>query len=128
MTDVPEIHKGKVSFRRQFLAEWLEVREMEPMDLVNALNEADTSLPAIDKSQIYKWLKGQLPHKSTQIRIAAALSLFDPETGEPDPERLMRDPDADWFAQKVRDRSREEIEELKDFVERAIRLKTGTRE
>lgn len=122
-----EIHKGKEPHRRHYINEWLEVREMDPMDLLHKLNEGDTSLPAVDKSQVYRWLKGQLPQKHMQIRIAGALEIVDVETGEPDPDGLFRHPDLDWFAQKVRDRSKDELRRLRQLVDLAFPSKTGTR-
>lgn len=100
---------------------------MEPMDLLRILNEGDTSLPAVDKSQVYRWLKGQLPQTPMQIRIAGALEVLDVETGEPDPDGLMRHPDVDWFARKLQSSSREEVERLKQIVELTMPSRTGTR-
>lgn len=101
---------------------------MDPMDLVNALNEAeDMSEAPIDKSQIYKWLKGQLPHAPTQLRIAAALELLNFETGQPDPELLLAHPSQDWIARKFKDRSTADFERAKQMLELAFPDKTGTR-
>jgi len=98
------------------------------MELLNALNDAaDMGTPVIDKSQVYRWLAGQLPHRETQLRIAAALELINPETGEPDPERLMTHPAHDWIARKFKDRSMDEFERLKTLVEAAFPDKTGTK-
>lgn len=97
------------------------------MDLLRELNEADTSLPAIDKSQVYRWLKGQLPRRDMQSRIAGALSIVDVETGDPDPAGIFRDPNLDWFARQVKDRSEDEMRRLRSIVENAFPPKTGTR-
>lgn len=126
MPRTTRIHKGKATtFRRHFLREWLEERGMEPMDLVHALNESEPD-HFIDKTQIYRWLRGQLPHAKTQVRIAAALSLTDPETGEPTPERLMHHPAHDWIARKFQGRDMEEIERIRRMVDIAFPDKTGT--
>ena len=53
---------------------------MEVMDLVRLLNEPEDA-PPLDKSQVYKWLKGQLPRGPNLLRVAAALELLDMETG-----------------------------------------------
>lgn len=124
---VSEIHKGKEPNRRHFINEWLALREMDAMDLLRVLNEADTSLPAVDKSQVYRWLKGQLPQAPMQIRIAGALEIVDVETGDPDPRGLFRHPDIDWIARKVRGRSDDEIRRVRQAVEAVLPDKTGTR-
>jgi hypothetical protein len=124
---VSQIHKGKTPYRRHFINEWLEAREMEPMALLDLLNEADTSLPPVDKSQVYRWLKGQLPQKHMQERIAGALGIVDVESGEPDPSGIFRDPTLDWFSQKVKDRSEDELKHLRQIVDAAFPSRTGTR-
>lgn len=127
MKQMSRIHQGKQPIRRHFIVEWLEARDMEPMDLLDGLNEADTSLPAVDKSQVYRWLKGQMPHKDMQVRIAAALEIVDPETGAPDASGILRHPDHDWIARKMHNRSDDEIRRLKEIVDLAFPQKTGTR-
>lgn len=99
---------------------------MDAMDLLNAINEAASmDQPVIDKSQVYRWFAGQLPRPATQIRIAAALQLLDPETGAPDPELLLTHPDYEWFARKTRGRSRQDIERMKGMIDLAF-PPTGT--
>jgi hypothetical protein len=127
MKQVSKIHQQKTPNRRHYINEWLEIREMDAMDLLRELNEADTSLPAIDKSQVYRWLKGQLPQRHMQARIAGALSIVDVETGDPDPAGIFRDPNLDWFARQVKDRSEDELRRLRSIVENAFPPKTGTR-
>lgn len=97
---------------------------MGAMDLLELLN--DSGEDQIDKSQVYRWLKGNLPHAPTQIRIAAALNLNDPDTGAPDPEALLRHPDQDWIARRLKGKSREEIERIKQMIDLAFPTKTGT--
>jgi len=120
-----QIHRGKPTFRRHYLREWLEEREMEPMDLVNVLNEAEPERP-LDKTHVYRWLRGTLPHIETQIRIAAALELRDPETGEPNPELMMTHPAQVWIARKVQGRPKEDVERLRQMIELAFPDRTGT--
>jgi predicted XRE-type DNA-binding protein len=57
------------AIRRHFIKEWMEDREMTPADIVDALD--------IDKSQVYRWLKGQLPQPDMQerARIKQAMEL-----------------------------------------------------
>lgn len=116
----------KNTYRRHYLAEWLEVRDMQVMDLVRLLNEPEDA-PALDKSQVYKWInKNQLPRGPNATRIAAALELIDPETGEPEPEMLMTHPAQDWIARKFRDRPIDDFERMKNIIENAFPDKTGT--
>lgn len=128
MKQLTKIHQGKRPVRRHFIGAWLEERGMDPMDLVTALNESDTSLPAIDKSQVYRWLnKGQMPHADTQVRIAGALGIVDPETGDPDPSGIFRDPTDDWFTKFFHDKDPDEIQRAKRVLELAFpKSKTGT--
>lgn len=126
MKQVSKIHQQKTPNRRHYINEWLEIREMDAMDLLRALNEADTSLPAVDKSQVYRWLKGQLPQHHMQTRIAGALSIVDVETGDADPAGIFRDPNLDWFARKMQGRDKDEVNRLKQMVELAFPSKTGT--
>jgi hypothetical protein len=110
----------KTTFRRHFLREWLEARDMEPTDLVRVLNEPEDMETPIDKSQVYRWIKGQLPHGQTLTRIAAALELLNFETGEPDPELLLAHPSQDWIARKFKDRDHQEYERMKQMLDLAF--------
>lgn len=124
MTNIANIHKGKTPVRRHFFAEWLEARGMKPMEFMNAWNELHPD-QIIDKSQVYRWLKGQLPRPESMLRIAAILHL-EHEDGSPDPDALLRHPDNDWFARKLKGRPREEIERIKQVIDAAFPDKTGT--
>lgn len=126
MKSVARIHQGKTPIRKHYIAEWLEARDMEPMDLLSGLNESDTSLPAVDKSQVYRWLKGQMPQDKMLARIAEALEIRDVETREPDPNGIFRHPDHDWLESKFKGRERDEIERIKQMVDLAFPPKTGT--
>lgn len=114
------------TFRRHYLKEWLEERDMTAMDLLDALNEAAGMDPqVIDKSQVYRWLKGQLPQRRTQERIAAALNLLDKDTGEPAPQLLMTHPAQEWIAQKVSGLDPKDLVRMKTIIETAF-PSTGT--
>lgn len=127
MPKVSKIHSGKQSFRRHYLGEWMEERGMDPMEFLDAINEgAGMEVSIIDKSQVYRWLKGQLPQKKTQMRIAAALGLLDIETNAPDPEMLLAHPAQIWIAGKLKGRSRDEINRVKQAVEAVLPTRTGT--
>ncbi len=125
MTQVTEIHKNKSPVRRHFLAEWLEWRNLTPADLLDALNDPERSMDLgyIDKSQVYRWLKGQMPQPAMQRRIAEGLDLNDPAD-------LLRAPDpiGDWFVEFVRGRSADEIERIQQTLQAAFPStdKTGT--
>lgn len=89
---------------------------MTPPDLVEALNDPDRwgdDYKPIDKSQIYRWLKGQMPQAAQQIKIARALEMENPAD-------LLRDPLDDWFAKFFNDRSRGEMERVKQMLEIAF--------
>ncbi|MAU20648.1 MAG: hypothetical protein CMH13_08960 [Martelella sp.] len=123
MPNVTRIHKDKQPIRRHYIAEWLEARDMSPMELLAKLNDPERpmDLAEVDKSQVYRWLKGQLPHPAMQARIAGALDLED------DPSRLLRSPDIDWMTHFFEGRSREEVERIRATLEAAFpKQKDGT--
>lgn len=78
-------------------------------------------LPRVDKSQVYRWLKGQMPQAAMQVRIAAALEMEDAGS-------LLRHPDDDWFIDFFSGRSRDEINRMKLVLEASFPKKrtTGT--
>lgn len=119
------IYQNRATFRRHYLKEWLAERHMTAPDLVKALNEPDNET-YIDKAQVYRWLKGQLPQRRMQLRIAAALALTDTETGDPIPELLSRHPAEDWIARKLQGKSPEDIERVKQAIELILPDRTGT--
>lgn len=119
MAKVTRIHRGKSSFRRHYLAEWLSARDMSPMDLHRLLNEPESAETFIDKKQVYRWVdEGKLPHAPTMARIADALKLDSPED-------LHRHPNEDWIAKFLRDRSEEELDRIRRSLEVTF-PKTGT--
>lgn len=95
---------------------------MTPPELIEILNDPDRwgdDYKPIDKSQVYRWLKGQMPQAAQQVRIARALEMENP--GD-----LLRDPLDDWFAKFFRDRNRDEMERMKQMLEAAFpRKKAG---
>ena len=100
---------------------------MDPMDLVNGLNEhADMEKPVIDKKQVYRWLDGQWPNDEARLRIANVLDLRDLETGDPDPDLLLTHPAQDWMARRLKGQPPEEVERLKELFDLALPRKTGS--
>ncbi|ULJ73630.1 XRE family transcriptional regulator [Rhizobium gallicum] len=123
MAKVSKIHQGKQPVRRHFLAEWLEAKSMTPVDLIEALNDPERSMDftEVDKSQVYRWLKGQMPQAAMQLRIAAALGF----EGEPD--KLLQDPTMDWLAEFFRDKTEEQKEKAIQMLKLMFeQTKTGT--
>lgn len=106
MAKISKIHQGKQPVRRHYIAEWLDAKGMTPVDLLNTLNDPERSmdLTEVDKSQVYRWLKGQLPHPSMQGRISGALGFAD------EPEKILQDPTIDWLYQFFRDKTDEQKE------------------
>ena len=112
MAKVTKIHQGKQTIRRHFIGEWLETKGMAVSDLVAALNDPDrdSSLPEIDKTQVYRWLKGQMPGASTQARLAAIFGF------EGEPGRLLQDPTIDWLSEFFRDKTEEQKQKAIDIL------------
>jgi hypothetical protein len=123
MAKISKIHQDKQPIRRHYLAEWLNAKGMSPVDLLAALNDPERSmtLAEVDKSQVYRWIKGQMPNPKMQSRIAGVLGFED------EPERLLQDPSMDWFSEFFRDKTEEQkqkaIQILKLWFEEN---KTGT--
>lgn len=99
---------GSKTVRRHYIAEWLDARGLDPMDLLALVNE-DASLPPLDRSTVYRWVQGQMPQPTGQQRIAQALGL---NTGD-----LLHDPDHDWVARFLEGRPIEERERIKQAME-----------
>lgn len=122
MAKVAKIHQGKQPVRRHYLAEWLEARQLTPMDLLEKLNDPERpmELNEVDKSQVYRWLKGQMPQPAMQKRIADCLDMEDPG-------QLLRNPTDDWLARFFDDKTEKQkeaaIQMLKIWFESQ---KTGT--
>lgn len=115
MPDVPRIHQRRQPIRRHYLGDWLEALNLTPVDLLNALNDPERSMEfgEIDKSQVYRWLKGQLPQAAQQERIAKALHMDDPAT-------LLRHPDDGWFRDFTEGRPADEVSRIKQMLEVAF--------
>jgi hypothetical protein len=114
MAKLTRIHQNKQPIRRHFINEWLAAKGLKPADLVDLLNDPDRSmdLEEIGKSQVYRWLAGQLPQPATQLRVADALEI--------EPEALLRHPDDDWVARFMEGRSQDEIQRIKNTLENAF--------
>ena len=114
MAKLTRIHQGKQPVRRHFLNEWMAAKDIDAPALLVLLNDPERSshLNEVEKSQVYRWLKGQLPGPSHQERIAAALEI--------DPEALLRHPDDDWVARFLDGRSQDEIQRIKITLESAF--------
>lgn len=110
MSDITTIHKSKQPRRPHYIAEWAEARNLNQADLARELGA--------DKSVVSRWFNGTTPGIEWQEKLAA---LFNCE-----PEALFRHPDDDWLAKFFRDRSRTEIEKMKQMLELAFPKKTGT--
>lgn len=89
---------------------------MTAADLLDGLNDPErfSQLGYVSKSQVYRWLKGQMPNSSMQERIAAALGFED------DPSKFLSSPDIDWMSDFLRDRSEEELKRIKVTLENAF--------
>lgn len=115
MAKLTRIHQNKQPIRRHYLPEWLEAKGLKPMDLVNLLNDPDRpmELGEIEKSQVYRWIDGQMPGPANQKRIMGAL--------EEEPDALMRHPIIDeWAGKFFRDRNMDELQRIKNTLEMAF--------
>lgn len=114
MAKLARIHQNKQPIRRHFLNEWLVAKDMDAPALLALLNDPDRSshLNEVEKSQVYRWLKGQMPGPAHQERVAAALEI--------EPEALLRHPDDDWVARFLDGRSQDEIQRIKTTLESAF--------
>lgn len=95
---------------------------MSVADLLEKLNDPDRpmALKEVDKSQAYRWLKGQMPQPQMQKRIADSLDMEDPA-------QLLRNPTDDWLARFFDDKT----EKQKESAVQMLKLwfesqKTGT--
>lgn len=123
MGKITNIHQGKQPVRRHFIAEWLEAKNMTPMDLLDALNDPERSmdLGEVDKSQVYRWLKGQMPQAPMQRRIAGAFGFED------QPDKLLQDPTIDWLSSFFEDKTESQKEKAIQMLKLMFpEGKTGT--
>lgn len=88
---------------------------MKPMELLAILNDPDRAISydIIDKSQVYRWLKGQLPQGDTLNRIAHALELESPTD-------LLRDPSDDWLREFYGKRTEDEKSRIREMLKIAF--------
>lgn len=119
MAKLARIHQNKQPIRRHFLPEWLEAKGLDAPALLALLNDPDRSshLNEVEKSQVYRWLKGQMPGPAHQERVAAVLQI--------EPEALLRHPDDDWVARFLDGRDKDEVLRIKATLESAF-PKKGT--
>ena len=102
---VVAIHQNKTPVRRHFIAEWAEHRGLSQADIARELG--------IDKSVVSRWFnEGKLPRAENQEALAGLFGV--------EPEAILRDPDDDWIARFMQDRSREEKERIKTTLESAF--------
>ncbi|MBZ9873112.1 helix-turn-helix domain-containing protein [Mesorhizobium sp. BR1-1-9] len=97
--------------KTHYIGEWMEHREKNVKDMVEALD--------VSPSQVYRWLKGQKPQDESFLQIADFLQA-DP------PEALLRHPLDDWMTKFFRDKTVEEAKAIQALLEKAYPPKTGT--
>lgn len=114
MAEIVQIHQGKQPPRRHYLKEWLEERRLSVPDLLDLLNDPERSMDfqVVDKSQPYRWLKGQMPGPFMHQRLADALEIR--------PEQLLRHPAEDWFAEFFRNRTPDELQRIRIVLENSF--------
>lgn len=110
MQNVPSVHKSKQPRRPHYIKEWAEARNLSQSDLSRELGA--------DKSVVSRWFNGTTPGTDWQERLAALFAC--------DPESLFRHPDDDWISRFFKNRSREEVEKMKQMLEIAFPKKDGT--
>lgn len=107
--NVERIHKTKQPRRPHHIPDWAESRGLEQHDLARELGA--------DKSLVSRWYSGTTPGEDWQQRLAAFFHI--------EPEALFRHPDDDWLTRFLRNRSREEIEQIKATLEIAFPRKSA---
>lgn len=115
MAKLTRIHQNKQPIRRHFLPEWLEAKGLDATDLLELLNDPDRpmELNEVEKSQVYRWIAGQMPGPAAQKRIMDALD-------EEDPSALLRHPTNDWLAKFIDGRSQDELQRIRNTLENAF--------
>ena len=101
MGKIQSIHRSRQPRRPHFIAEWATARGLSQAEMAKKLDA--------DKSVVSRWFSGTTPGLEWQDRLAA---LFHCE-----PEALFRHTDDDWLAKFFQDRSRSEIERMKQVLE-----------
>jgi transcriptional regulator with XRE-family HTH domain len=110
MAKITKIHQSKRPVRRHFIAEWAESRGLRQIDIATELD--------VDKSLVSRWFAGHLPQAHYQEALAALFQVV--------PEALLRHPDDDWLARFFQGRQAEERERIKQAMELAWPLRSGT--
>lgn len=103
-TEPSRIHPSKQPRRPHHIVDWAEKFGFKQVDIAREIGA--------DKSVVSNWFSGTTPGVEYQEKLAA---LF-----HTDPEGLFRHPDDDWMARFFRDRSRDEIERIKNTLEAAF--------
>ena len=110
MNEIIPIRQMKQAHRPHFIEEWAEHRGYKNQAaLAKALD--------IDKSLVSRWYRGATPGLEKQEILAA---LFHCER-----ESLFRHPDEDWIARFFRNRSKDEIDRIKQTLELTFPRKVG---
>lgn len=104
------IHKSKQPRRPHHIADWADMRGLSQADIARELGA--------DKSVISRWFSGTTPGVEWQEKLAALFHTT--------PEGLFRHPDDDWLSKFFADRSRAEVEKMKQMLELAFPKKNGT--
>lgn len=104
-------HRKRQPRRPHFIKEWAEAQGLKQADLSRELDA--------DKSVISRWYAGASPGDEWQTRLA---KLFGCE-----PEALFRHPDEYWLTEFFANRTRDEIEKMKQILEIAFPRKDGVK-
>lgn len=111
MSRPTRIHSDKAPHRLHFIEEWAKRRGFKKAAHLAA--ELD-----VDKSQVSRWYKGQIPRDDMLDRIAAAFQLDDVRS-------LFRHPDDDWLSRLFADSAPEDQADLKELITIWKRRKAG---
>ena len=111
MTKVTKIHPSKQPRRPHFIRQWADKRNLSQADLAREIGA--------DKSLVSRWYDGASPGSDWQEKLAA---YFDCE-----PDGLFRDPDEDWMARFLKNKSPDDRERAKAILIAAFPDKDGTR-
>ena len=98
------IHPSKQPRRPHHIVDWAEKFGLTQAEIAEALG--------VDKSMVSRWFSGATPQEENQKKLA---SLF-----HTDAEGIFRHPDDDWLTKFFQDRSRDEIERIKNTLEAAF--------
>lgn len=102
--EIHELYPSKQPKRPHHIVDWAEKFGLSQAEISDELG--------VDKSMVSRWFSGSTPQVENQKKLAA---LF-----HTDPEGLFRHPDDDWLTKFFKDRSRDEIERIKNTLEAAF--------